>query len=229
MLRKLTVLTLAAALVVGGANTAFAQRGGRGGGAGRVGGGARVGGGRGWSGGGYRGGYGGYHDDHHNNWGGFGTGLAIGAGLGYLNGYGGYGYGGYGYGSPGYYSDPGYYSTAPVYVDPGYTNGVVVPSMSGAMNNGYMAAYPQQAQNTAMINMHVPADAKVFFGNTEGSSAQTGPERHFVSPPLDPGSNYQYQLRAQWMQNGQMVDRTRTVDVHANQTVNVDFTQDQSH
>ena len=99
--------------------------------------------------------------------------------------------------------------------------------MSGATNSGYMAAYPQQPQNAAMINMRVPADAKVFFGDAEGSNAQSGTVRHFVSPPLDPGSNYQYQLRAQWMENGQMVTRSRTVDVHANQTVNVDFTQNQ--
>ena len=78
-----------------------------------------------------------------------------------------------------------------------------------------------------MINMRVPANAKVFFGDTEGANSQTGTERHFVSPALEPGSNYQYQLRAQWMENGQMVNRSKTVDVQANQTVNVDFTQNQ--
>jgi uncharacterized protein (TIGR03000 family) len=209
MLRKLTVTALATALLVAGATPAFAQRGGRGGGGGG------GGGGRGYNGGSYHGG------DHGGDrgWGGFGTGVAIGAGLGYGAGV---GYGGY-YGGPAY-------STAPVYVDPGYSSGVAVPSISNpATGSGYMSAYPSAptAANAAMINMHVPADAKVFFGDMEGSNAQTGTDRRFVSPPLEPGSNYQYQLRAQWTENGQTVNRTKTVDVRANQTVNVDFMQNQ--
>jgi uncharacterized protein (TIGR03000 family) len=221
MLRKLTVLTLAAALVVAGAAPAYA-RGARGGGGG---GGARgfSGGGRGYGGGGY-----GYRNDGFR---GFGTGFAIGAGVGALAGYPYYGYGGYGgyYGSPGYYSEPSYYSTAPVYVDPGYTSGVVVPSMASptSMNPSYTSAYPATpaVHNTALINIHVPANAKVFFGDAATSNSQTGTERQFESPALEPGSNYQYQLRAQWNENGQTVNRTRTVAVHANDVVNVDFTQ----
>src|ERR1700761_6519773 len=135
MLRKLAVLSLAAALLVGGADTAFAQRGGRGGGGGGrgyVGGGGRGyygGGGRGWEGG--------------RGWGGFGAGVAVGAGLGYGLG-GGY-YGGY----PGYYNGGAYSVSDPLYVDPAYRSGVVAPAMTGAVNPGYMAAYPpQQSQNT---------------------------------------------------------------------------------
>jgi hypothetical protein len=30
-------------------------------------------------------------------------------------------------------------------------------------------------------------------------------------------------LRARWMQNGQWVEKTRNVDVHPNDVVNVDF------
>jgi uncharacterized protein (TIGR03000 family) len=213
MLRKLTVMTLAAALLVAAAAPAYARGGGgRGGGGGGGGGRGFSGGGRGFGGGEFRGGRG------------FGTGFAIGAGIGAFSGY--PYYGGY-YGSP-YYNDSSYYSTPPVYADPGYTNGYSMPGIAGpATNSGYMSAYPQtQAnQNTALINMRVPANAKVYFGDAAAAGSQTGTERQFMSPPLEPGSNYQYVLHAQWNENGQMVERTRTVEVRANDVVNVDFTQ----
>ena len=209
MLRKMTVLALAAALVIGGALPVYA-RGPHGGGGHGFGGGGHGfgGGGRGFGGGGrgFGGGYhGGYHagyGGYHGGWGGFGTGLGIGAGLGYGLGYdypyyGGY-YNGY-YAAPSYYTSPNYYSSAPAYVDPGYTtNDMVVPStsyVSPAISSGMgytSSSRSMPAQNdTAQINIRVPANAKVFFDNVEASNLQSGSERHFVSPPLDPGRSYQ--------------------------------------
>ena len=204
MFRKLFTTGLAAALLITTASPAFAQRG-------------RAGGGRGAVGavGAYRGGYNNGYHDNHNNWGGFGTGLAIGAGLGAIGGYG-YGspyYGGYGYSSPYYYSDPGYAYTAP---QTSYYSGPAV-DMSPSM--------PMNRNNAALINIHVPANAQLFFGDQAAVASQTGPERQFISPPLEPGSNYQYQLRAVWNENGQQRMQTRTVNVHANDVVNVDFTR----
>jgi uncharacterized protein (TIGR03000 family) len=212
MLRKLSILALAATLLVAGASPAYAQRGGGRGGMGG-GGGGRGGGGGNW--GGYRGGNWGGYNNNNNNWGAFAVGVGVGALARPYGGYGGY-YGGYGYSSPGYY-----------YSDPGYSSNYVVPSTSyysGPADAGYTSAAPAMPANAATINMRVPPNAQVFFGDQQATTGNTGTyERRFVSPPLDPGSNYQYQLRAQWMENGQMVNRVRTVAVHANDVVNVDF------
>jgi len=76
--------------------------------------------------------------------------------------------------------------------------------------------------DTALLRVNLPADAKLFFGTTE-ATLQSGSMRLFRSPSLDPGSNYQYELRARWTENGRTVERTRTVPIHANDVVNVDF------
>jgi len=72
----------------------------------------------------------------------------------------------------------------------------------------------------------VPANAEVWFGN-EKASLQQGPVREFESPPLTPGDEYTYSIRARWMENGRTVERTKNVDVKAGSVVRVDFmTQD---
>jgi uncharacterized protein (TIGR03000 family) len=67
----------------------------------------------------------------------------------------------------------------------------------------------------------VPADATVWVGNEQAS--KTGPVREFVSPVVAPGQLYSYTLRARWNQNGQLVEQTRQVAVHANEMVVVGF------
>ena len=74
-----------------------------------------------------------------------------------------------------------------------------------------------------MLRVHLPADAKLYFGKAE-ANAQNGSMRLFRSPSLEPGREYQYDLRAQWSENGRTVERTRTVPIRANEAVNVDFT-----
>ena len=55
----------------------------------------------------------------------------------------------------------------------------------------------------------VPADAEVWFDGAK--TAQAGPYREFVSPPLRPGRSYSYDVRARWKDGGREVDRTRRV------------------
>jgi uncharacterized protein (TIGR03000 family) len=75
---------------------------------------------------------------------------------------------------------------------------------------------------TADVNVRLPADAKLYF---EGiPMEQTGPERHFVTPPLTPGRNYQYDVRAVWTDNqGREVVQDRKVPVHAGDRLTIDF------
>src|SRR5437764_70564 len=56
---------------------------------------------------------------------------------------------------------------------------------------------------------------------------QTGTVRQFVSPPLEAGKSYEYTIRAQWQQDGQAKDDTRTVTVQAGGQSVADFTSGQ--
>lgn len=207
-LPALAVLATAAALALTPSMAAAQRHGGgragpgyAGGGARYYGGGARYDGGARYYGAGPRYYYGrGYP---YYRWG-------IGVGIGYPWSYGYYGYQPWYYGggvsiynaSPDYIAPPSYYYGAPVY-DYGYA--------------------PPAQDNSAHIQVIVPAGAKVLFGN--GATLQDGTVRLFDSPPLTPGRDYVYDITAQWRADGKDMTATRHVVVRANATVIVDFTQ----
>lgn len=73
----------------------------------------------------------------------------------------------------------------------------------------------------ALLDVRVPADAEVWL---EGAKTQqTGDSRQFVSPPLKPGQDYHYEIKARWKQDGRDVEQTREVNVRAGGRVNVAF------
>jgi uncharacterized protein (TIGR03000 family) len=37
---------------------------------------------------------------------------------------------------------------------------------------------------------------------------KTGPDRNFVTPPLKPGTAFEYQIKARWMEDGKPVEGT---------------------
>jgi uncharacterized protein (TIGR03000 family) len=99
-----------------------------------------------------------------------------------------------------------YYNSSPAY-------GYITPSV------------PQTAttDTTAHIDVRVPASAEVWV---EGAKTkQAGELRHFVSPPLTPGQDFVYDIRARWTDdNGKVVDQTRHVPVRAGSQVMENFT-----
>jgi uncharacterized protein (TIGR03000 family) len=75
--------------------------------------------------------------------------------------------------------------------------------------------------NSATMNVRVPADAVIWF---EGSkTGQRGATRTFVSPPLERGQGFTYEIRARWTKDGKEVEQTRRVRVRAGEYVDVDF------
>jgi uncharacterized protein (TIGR03000 family) len=78
-----------------------------------------------------------------------------------------------------------------------------------------------ESSNSARINVHVPAHARVYFDGAP--TWAPGPFRQFVSPPLSGNRTYAYEIRAAWTENGGTTERTRKVEVHPGQPVNVDF------
>jgi uncharacterized protein (TIGR03000 family) len=190
---RLIVLVAAALLVSAGSSSA---RGGHGGGGGHG-----------------SGGHGGHpgHFGHHGHFG--HNHFAFGIGFGY-----GFGYGGYGWGYPwGGYSwgyDPGYYSGIGGYPAWYYAAG------PGPVIQPAPAAAP--ADNTAHLRIRVPAEqAEVWLNDVR--TKQTGAFQQYQVPAMTPGQTYSYEVRARWLENGQSVERSRTVLVHANEQVNIDL------
>jgi uncharacterized protein (TIGR03000 family) len=81
------------------------------------------------------------------------------------------------------------------------------------------ARAPGRAVHFAVM---VPADAEVWFDGAK--TTQTGPDREFVSPPLQRGHSYSYDVRARWKDGGRAVDRTRHVTFYAGDELTLDFT-----
>jgi uncharacterized protein (TIGR02246 family) len=77
------------------------------------------------------------------------------------------------------------------------------------------------AQAEAIIMVIVPPDAQVFFDGAP--TTQLGSERRFVSPLLEVGTRYSYDIRARWRENGKPVQQTRRVSVRGRDAVRVDF------
>jgi uncharacterized protein (TIGR03000 family) len=77
--------------------------------------------------------------------------------------------------------------------------------------------------DAAHLLIQVPADAELWFDGVK--TQKTGTEREFVSPTLTPGKDYTYDVRARWNQDGRVVEKKRTLHVHANMWAAVDLTQ----
>jgi uncharacterized protein (TIGR03000 family) len=59
----------------------------------------------------------------------------------------------------------------------------------------------------------VPQNAEVWIDGNK--TFQTGPMREFVTPPLEPGQKFNYDIKARWTENGQEVVRERQLNFHA--------------
>jgi len=129
---------------------------------------------------------------------------------------------------------PAFTERAPTYVAPSTAlYGTPAASPSGqqsqvrsfypsAAGEEYGALSGQAQGNRAVwINVTVPANAEILFGNVK--TAQNGAQRAFISPPLDRGRDFTYDITAKWQEGGRQVVRTRHVTVHAGDVVNLSF------
>jgi uncharacterized protein (TIGR03000 family) len=100
---------------------------------------------------------------------------------------------------------------------------VITSPQSEIRQSGYFMPDDTDTKRTApaYLDVRVPAAAEVMV-ETE-KTTQTGSRRTFVSPPISSGRNYVYEIKAKWMENGQPVERTRKVNIHAGEQVTVDF------
>lgn len=77
------------------------------------------------------------------------------------------------------------------------------------------------SSNRAKVIVNMPADAKLMV---EGKTVKTGEgQREFITPQLEPGSNYRYTIKAEVVRNNQVVSQSREVRVRAGETTRVSF------
>jgi uncharacterized protein (TIGR03000 family) len=89
-------------------------------------------------------------------------------------------------------------------------------------DDGPQSAAPK-GRNPAEIAMRVPDGARIWFDGEE--TTQTGTSRKFVSPPLDPGREYTYEVRVQWKEGEAKVERTRRLPVQAGDHIGLEFSR----
>jgi uncharacterized protein (TIGR03000 family) len=152
-------------------------------------------------------------------------------GWGAPGGYGRYSYPWYGGSSyPGYYGGP-YYAGYAVPYDSGTAVYEAYPAAYPDVEpaGGYQSLYPPDTASeappppsTARLTISLPdPNAEVWFNGTRVNVR--GSSQTFTTPPLIPGTDYHYQVKARWMQNGREVVREQIVSFRAGERVAVTF------
>jgi len=157
----------------------------------------------------------------------------------YSFGYTSYGYTpyGYGYGAyPGYRMGIYYASTSnyrPSTYTPTPATSRISPASTVAVNTSvrpasYESYYPANpvTSQTALIEVRVPAEAEVWFDGEK--SIQTGLERSFRSPALQPDTIYSYEVKARWTENGKPVEKMRKVRIMKGEQIRITFLNPES-
>ncbi len=103
------------------------------------------------------------------------------------------------------------------------TTGLMVIAFCCATERAHPQAESQP--RPATIRVHLPfANAQLMVDDTP--TRQTGADRVFVSPPLEPAMNHMYTIKAVWQPNNYTtITRTRKVAVKAGQEVEADLRQ----
>jgi uncharacterized protein (TIGR03000 family) len=155
----------------------------------------------------------------------FGVGFGGYGGYGGLGGYG-YPYGGYGgYGSPyGGYGGVNYFSRISI-VPVLYTASTATAPPRMRATEYPAIPYRDTAVDAARayIDVRLPAaGADVWIDGVR--MQQTGIDRRFITPTLDPGSTYTMEIRASWPgAGGKQQTRTQRIDVRAGGQQSVAF------
>jgi uncharacterized protein (TIGR03000 family) len=91
------------------------------------------------------------------------------------------------------------------------------------VGTGQSALYtpPQSTPGVALLDVNVPDEAEVYIQGTK--MKQQGPERRYVSPTLEPGRVYTYNVKALWYDNGEDVKVERQILVRAGDQKSITF------
>ncbi len=79
-----------------------------------------------------------------------------------------------------------------------------------------------QSAGCMTLAVKVPQAAEVFVDGVR--TAQTGTDRLFESPPLEPGKDFRYEVTARWVERGLTVERKKVVIGKPGEVLTVDLT-----
>jgi uncharacterized protein (TIGR03000 family) len=115
----------------------------------------------------------------------------------------------------------------PVPSDPGYTvvNNYYTPSGSADQAEQTTTVLPQPRSDQGVVAIKLPTTAAVVWIDGNKIDSGLNATRVYTTPDLEPGHNYSYTVKAQWVQRGDNVSQERTVTVAAGKTTVVDFTK----
>jgi uncharacterized protein (TIGR03000 family) len=81
---------------------------------------------------------------------------------------------------------------------------------------------PVEAMARSTVHVLLPeSDARVFFDDSP--TTETGTDRVFTTPGLDPAKSYTYTIRATWTTDGQPVSHSKEVKIQPGKETTVDF------
>jgi uncharacterized protein (TIGR03000 family) len=83
-------------------------------------------------------------------------------------------------------------------------------------------AYGATANDAVELILKVPSTAELWFNGTK-TAPQAKAVRHFVTPALEPGQDYSYDIRVRWTDSGRPVEQTRKVLVRAGDRVTLNL------
>jgi uncharacterized protein (TIGR03000 family) len=83
--------------------------------------------------------------------------------------------------------------------------------------------YQPEATGAVLLQVRVPADAEILIDGAK--TTQRGTLRQYISPPLEPGKNFTYEITAKYTEDGKEVSRTHRQVVRAGGRYPVDFSQ----
>jgi uncharacterized protein (TIGR03000 family) len=83
-------------------------------------------------------------------------------------------------------------------------------------------AYGATASDAVEMILKVPSTAELWFNDTK-TAPQAKAVRHFVTPALEPGHDYSYDIRVRWTEEGRPVEQTRRVLVRAGDRVTLNL------
>lgn len=101
----------------------------------------------------------------------------------------------------------------------GYAAPAAAPDYSS-----YYAPRPEYVvpRDAALISMQLPANAEVWFSGEK--TTQDGDARSFVTPALEQGHRYAYQIKVRWKDStGKSVEREQKVAVRPGARLNLRF------
>jgi uncharacterized protein (TIGR03000 family) len=123
-------------------------------------------------------------------------------------------YGGYYPYYDSYSYDSGYnYNSTP---DNSYSTPAYPSTSLSEVNTTTTQTWPAQPaidDNAVFIGIRVPENAEIWIDGAK--TARTGTYRQYVTPPLESGPKYTYDIRARWTENGKEVVRDRKLTFFA--------------